>query len=270
MSVLDALAVLLAGLAAGTMNAVVGSGTLVTFPVLLAIGLPPVAANISNTIGLVPGNVGGAWGYRRELAGQRRRVVVLGAASVLGGLVGGVLLLVLPAAVFRAVVPVLIVLALVLVVLQPRLVARIQRRRERRGTAAGPRERRGTGAGRRRAALPGSAALATGVYGGYFGAAHGILLVGLLGLLLHEDLHRLNALKNVLVGLVNGVTGLLFAVLWAAGVAPVSWSAAAVLAVGALGGGLLGGRFGRLLPPAVLRGLIVAVGLLAVVQLVRS
>jgi uncharacterized membrane protein YfcA len=258
-SVLDVLAVLFAGLAAGTMNAVVGSGTLVSFPVLLAIGLPPVAANISNTIGLVPGNVGGAWGYRRELAGQRRRILVLGAAALLGGLVGGVLLLVLPAEVFRAVVPVLIVLALVLVVLQPRLIGHLQRRRQRHGQVAGPHE----------AALPATASLVTGVYGGYFGAAHGILLVGLLGLLLDEDLHRLNALKNVIVGLVNGVAGLLFAVLWAAGVAPVSWRAAAVLALGALGGGLLGGRFGRLLPPAALRGLIVAVGLLAVVQLVR-
>jgi uncharacterized membrane protein YfcA len=257
---LDALAVLLAGLVAGTLNAVVGTGTLVTFPVLLAIGGSPIAANISNTIGLVPGSVGGAWGYRRQLVGQRRRILVLGAASVLGGLVGGVLLLVLPAEYFRAVVPVLIVLALVLVVAQPRLTRALRRRRQRRGTAAG----------RGAAALPVSASLGAGVYGGYFGAAQGILLVGLLGLVLDEDLHRLNALKNVLVGLVNGVAALLFAGLWAAGVAPVSWSAAAVLAVGALGGGLLGGRFGRLLPPAVLRGLIVAVGVLAVVQLVRG
>jgi uncharacterized membrane protein YfcA len=219
-----------------------------------------VAANITNTIGLVPGSVGAAWGYRRELTGQRRRILVLGAASLLGGLLGGVLLLVLPAEVFRAVVPVLIVLALVLVVVQPRLARPLQRRRQRRIATAGPRG----------AVLPVSASLGAGVYGGYFGAAQGILLVGMLGLLLDEDLHRLNALKNVLVGLVNGVAALLFAVLWAAGVAPVSWPAAAVLAVGALGGGLLGGRFGRLLPPAALRGLIVAVGLVAVVQLVRG
>lgn len=260
MTVLDALGVLLAGMAAGTMNAVVGSGTLVTFPVLLAVGLPPVAANISNTIGLVPGAVGGAWGYRHELAGQRERVLALGAASLLGGLAGGVLLLLLPAEVFRTVVPALVLLALVLVVVQPRLAGAVERRRQRRGTAGaapGP-------------VLPAGASLATGVYGGYFGAAQGILLIGLLGLLLDDDLHRLNALKNVLVGLVNGMAAVLFTVLWAVGVAPVSWPAAALLAVGALAGGFLGGRFGRLLPPAWLRGLIVAIGLLAVVQLVRS
>lgn len=258
MSIPEALAVLLAGVAAGTMNAVVGSGTLVSFPVLLAVGLPPVAANISNTIGLVAGSVGGAWGYRRQLVGQRRRLLVLGRAALLGGLVGGVLLLVLPAEVFRAVVPALVLLSLVLVVVQPRLLRAVQLRRQRRGTAGA----------RRGAALPAGAALVTGVYGGYFGAAQGILLIGLLGLLLDEDLQHLNALKNVLVGLVNGVAALLFAVLWTLGAAPVSWPAAALLAVGALAGGLLGGRVGPLLPPGALRALIVLVGLVAVVQLV--
>lgn len=260
MTVLDALGVLLAGMVAGTMNAVVGSGTLVSFPVLLAVGLPPVAANVSNTIGLVPGSVGGAWGYRHELAGQRKRVLTLGAASLLGGLAGGVLLLVLPAEVFRTVVPALVLLALILAVVQPQLAGAVERRRQRQGTA-----RAAPGL-----ALPASASVVTGVYGGYFGAAQGILLIGLLGLLIDDDLHRLNALKNVLVGLVNGIAAVLFAVLWVVGVAPVSWPAAALLAVGALAGGFLGGRFGRLLPPAWLRGLIVVIGLLAVVQLVRS
>lgn len=259
MSVFEALAVLVAGVAAGTMNAVVGSGTLVTFPVLLAVGLPPVAANISNTIGLVPGAVGGAWGYRRQLVGQRRRLLVLGRASLLGGLVGGMLLLVLPAEVFRTVVPALVLLALVLVVVQPRLLRAVQRRRHRRGTAGASRG----------ATLPAGASLVTGVYGGYFGAAQGILLIGLLGLILDEDLQHLNALKNVLVGLVNGMAALLFAVLWTFGAAPVSWPAAALLAVGSLTGGLLGGRIGPSLPPGALRGLIVAVGLIAVAQLVR-
>ncbi len=262
MTALEVVAVLLAGVGAGTLNAIVGSGTLVSFPVLLAIGLPPVTANISNNIGLVPGSVGGAWGYRRELVGQRRRVLVMGAASLAGGLLGAVLLLVLPAAVFDAVVPVLVVVALVLVVVQPRLTRVVQRRRERRGAAPRPFD-----------AVPPAAPLAsfgTGVYGGYFGAAQGILLIGLTGLVLDDDLQRLNALKNVLTGLVNSVATVLFTVLWLLGLAPVAWGAAAVLAVGALAGGLLGGRVGRLLPPAVLRGVIVVVGLVAVVQLLRS
>lgn len=253
---IEFVAVLLAGLAAGTMNSVVGSGTLVSFPVLLAVGLPPVAANISNTIGLVPGSVGGAWGYRRELVGQRRRVLVLGSCSLVGGLVGGALLLLLPAEIFRAVVPALVCLALVLVVLQPRLTRWAQRHRR---DGARPAE-----------VLPAGASLATGVYGGYFGAAQGILLIALLGVLLDDDVHRLNALKNVLVGLVNGTAAVLFTILWLTRDAPVSWPAVLVLAAGALVGGLLGGRFGRLLPPAVLRGLIVVIGSLAVVQLLRG
>lgn len=253
---------LLAGVAAGTMNAVVGSGTLVSFPVLLAVGLPPVTANITNNVGLVPGSLGGAWGYRRELSGQRRRVLVMGAASLVGGLIGAVLLLVLPAEVFRTVVPVLVVLALVLVVVQPSLVRWMQRRRERRGRARRPVD-----------VVPPAApvaSFATAVYGGYFGAAQGILLIALTGLVIDDELQRLNALKNVLTGLVNGVATVLFTALWALGLAPVSWTAAAVLAIGALAGGLLGGRVGRRLPPAVLRGIIVVVGLVAVVQLLRG
>ncbi len=139
MSVGEIVAVLAAGVAAGTMNAVVGSGTLVSFPVLLFTGLPPVTANISNTIGLVLGSVGGAWGYRRELAGQRRRAFVLGTASFLGGLAGGALLLVVPAQVFRAVVPALIALALVLVIAQPWLARVVAARHAARGRT-GPHE----------------------------------------------------------------------------------------------------------------------------------
>lgn len=259
MTGLEVAAVLAAGIAAGTMNAVVGSGTLVSFPMLLALGLPPVTANITNTIGLVPGSVGGAWGYRRELAGQRGRALALGAAALVGGLTGGLLLLMLPAQVFRTVVPALVCLALVLAVAQPYLNRLLQRRRQRRGPARAP-----------GAAPPAAAALLTGVYGGYFGAAQGILLIGLLGLLLPDDLHRLNALKNVLVGVVNGVAALLFSVLWLIGGVRVSWAAAALLATGSLAGGLLGGRYGRLLPPNVLRGLIVAIGLITVVQLLRD
>ena len=248
MSFGEVLAIALAGLAAGTINTVVGSGTLITFPVLLAFGYAPVTANVSNTIGLVPGSLSGAIGYRRELAGQRVRAVRLGVASVLGGITGAVLLLVLPASAFETIVPLFIGLALVLVVLQPHLSRLLARH------AADP-ERRG-------GILTTLALYATGVYGGYFGAAQGILLLAILGLALAQDLHRTNALKNVLAGLVNGVAGVVFIV-----VAHVEWGPAAIIACGSVLGAQLGARYGRRLPPAALRGLIVVIGVTAIVRL---
>src|SRR5215213_5253145 len=191
------LAIALAGLAAGTVNTVVGSGTLITFPVLLAFGYSPVTANVSNTIGLVPGSVSGAIGYRRELAGQRRRALRLGSCSLLGAAIGAVLLLVLPEAAFKAIVPAFIAAALALVVLQPRI---------NRALA----ERRSHVAHEHRLPTP-LAIFATGIYGGYFGAAQGILLLGILGVALPQGLQRTNALKNVLAGLGNGVAALIFA-----------------------------------------------------------
>jgi uncharacterized membrane protein YfcA len=247
-SALEVVAVVLAGMAAGTINTVVGSGTLITFPVLLAVGFSPLVANVSNTIGLVPGSVSGAIGYRRELAGQRTRVFRLGTAAALGGTTGGVLLLVLPESAFKAIVPLFIAAALVLIVLQPRLSAWVAKRRgevhEHRTAAA-------------------AATYATGIYGGYFGAAQGILLLGTLGVALPEPLQRLNALKNVLAGLVNLVAGVIFAF-----VAPVAWNAALLVACGSVVGGVLGSRFGRRLSPTALRGIIVVVGLVAIAQLV--
>ena len=194
MGIGEALAIALAGLAAGTINTVVGSGTLITFPVLLAFGYAPVTANVSNTIGLVPGSISGAFGYRRELAGQGEPAVRLGTASVLGGLTGAALLLLLPASAFEAIVPVFIGLALILIVLQPRLSRLLA---DHVGDL-----------GRRGRLITLLAIFATGVYGGYFGAAQGILLLGILGLALTQDLHRTNALKNVLAGLVTvGIAG---------------------------------------------------------------
>ena len=248
MTPLDATAVIAAGMAAGTINTVVGSGTLVTFPTLLAVGLPPVAANVTNTVGLVPGSLSGAVGYRRELAGQRRRLVLLGAGSVAGGLAGGVLLLVLPSAAFDVIVPVLIGLACALVVVQPWLVKRLASR-QRSDAHGGP-------------ALLGGIA-AAGVYGGYFGAAQGVFLVALMGIFLDEPLQRINAIKNVLAGLVNATAAVLFI-----GGAEVRWSYAVLVARGAFAGGVVGARIGRRLPPAFLRALIVAVGIVAIVRLV--
>lgn len=251
MSILDTFVILAGGVAAGAINAVVGSGTLITFPVLIALGYPPVVANVSNTIGLVPGSLAGAWGYRRELVGQRGRVMRLLVASIAGGVLGAVLLLELPAAAFKSIVPGFIVLALVLVVLQPRLTRALAARRNRPLSIGGP--------------APVAGLFLCGVYGGYFGAAQGIIILALLGFLAHESLQHANAIKNVLAGATNLVAGLIFAA-----AAPVNWQVAGVIAVGATVGGFLGARIGRRLSPRVLRGLIVAVGCVAVVQLVRS
>jgi len=243
--------VLVAGVFAGGINTVVGSGTLVTFPVLLAVGYPPVVANVSNTVGLVPGSISGAIGYRAELAGQRERIMRLGVASLLGGLTGGILLLTLPESAFEAIVPVLIALALVLVVLQPRLSRMVAERRTSARPHGGP--------------LLWTGIYGTGVYGGYFGAAQGIILLALMGIAIpDEDLQRLNALKNVLAAIVNGVAAMLFIA-----VADVAWAPALILAVGAAAGGQIGAKVGRRLSPALLRGVIVVVGVAAIVQIVR-
>jgi uncharacterized protein len=251
MSIGEIALIALAGMAAGTINTVVGSGTLITFPVLLAFGYAPVTANVSNTIGLVPGSASGAWGYRRELAGQRPRVLRMGTMSVLGGITGAVLLLVLPASAFKAIVPVFIALALVLTLLQPRLNRWLAAREvdlDRKGRILTP-----------------LAVYATGIYGGYFGAAQGILLLAILGVALPQDLHRTNALKNVLAGLVNGVAGVYFVV-----AAHVAWAPAAIIAVGSIVGAQLGARYGRRLDPALLRALIVVVGIAAIVRLLTT
>jgi len=247
-SLLECLLVLVAGAFAGTINTVVGSGTLVTFPVLLAVGYSPVVANVSNTLGLVPGSVSGAIGYRAELAGQRTRVLTLGTASVLGGILGAILLLSLPSDAFEAIVPVLIALALILVVAQPRLSRMLAERRQEVRPHGGP--------------LLWTGVFGTGVYGGYFGAAQGVILLAITGIAIPEDLQRLNALKNVLAALVNGVAAVIFVFF-----ATVAWLPAVLLAVGSAAGGQLGARIGRRLPPAALRGLIVVVGVAAIVQL---
>lgn len=250
LSPLQAGLVLLAGVWAGTINTVVGSGTLITFPVLLAVGLSPVTANVSNTLGLAPGSVSGAIGYRAELAGQRSRLARLGAASLLGGVVGAVLLLKLPAGAFQDIVPVLIVLALVLVIVQPRLSKRFAAR----------------ASGERLCVTPVLWVLVfgTGVYGGYFGAAQGVILVATMGVLLDESLQRINAAKNVLAALVNGVAAVVFILLSAS---HVDWLAAGLIAVGSVLGGVIGARVGRRLSPVALRAVIVVVGLFAVAKL---
>ena len=249
MGVAEIAAITAAGMAAGGINTLVGSGTLITFPVLLAFGYSPVTANVSNTIGLVPGSASGAYGYRRELAGEWTRTLRFALASVLGGIIGAILLLELPESAFEAIVPAFIALALVLVVLQPRLDRIVAEHRP-------PPDAHGTG-------LPRVGVFFAGIYGGYFGAAQGILLVGILGVALPDDLQRVNALKNVLAGVVNGVAAVVFIA-----VADVAWGPAALIAAGSVVGAWLAARYGRRLSPEALRAVIVVVGIAAIVQLV--
>lgn len=249
MSLLHAIVILAAGIAAGTINTVVGSGTLLTFPVLLALGYAPVVANVSNTVGLVPGSASGAVGYRRELAGHWPRVLRLAVPSLAGSILGAVLLLVLPASAFKAIVPGFIVIALVLIVLQPRLNARLERLGRGRSDTVG--------------ALGLLGIFGAGVYGGYFGAAQGIMLLAILGLTLREDLQRINAFKIVLAGLVNLVAGIVFVF-----AAHVDWAPAGLIAAGSVVGGYLGAGVGRRLAPGALRAVIVVVGVSAIVKLV--
>ncbi len=244
-------AIFLAGIAAGTINTVVGSGTLITFPTLLAIGVPPVTANVSNTLGLVPGSLSGAIGYRRELFGQRPRLLRLGTASVLGGITGAALLLVLPADAFNAIVPVLIGLGCLLVVFQPAISRRVAARAEMLGV-----ERPVHGA-----AWVWVLVYGAGVYGGYFGAAQGVLLMAILGVGLTESMQRNNATKNVLALLVNLVAAIVFVF-----VADIDWTVAGLIAVGSFIGGQIGATVGRRLPSWALRTFIVLVGVAALTQ----
>jgi uncharacterized membrane protein YfcA len=258
-SALEVVVVLLAGGAAGAINAVVGSGTLITFPVLLALGYAPVVANVSNTIGLVPGSLAGAFGYREELQGQRGRFLRLAGVAAAGGLTGAILLLTLPGEAFSFIVVPLIAIALVLVVLQPRISAALAARDNDDGDGEGD-----DGGSAREVGPPLALGMfAASTYGGYFGAAQGILYMGILGVGLADHVQRTNALKNVLAALVNGMAAVVFIA-----VADVAWLPVILIAAGSGLGGLLGARIGRRLSPAFLRGVIVVVGLVAIAQLV--
>ena len=312
-----------------------GSGTLITFPTLLAFGYPPVLANVSNNVGLVPGVASGVYGYRSELGGQRRRLIRLGSASVGGGLVGAILLLTLPQSAFKDIVPALIGLAVVMVIIQPRLARWVAERQRARAPAATPDgggtggDAVGTGAAAAGggavadglspvAVAGGSGAVAAGtsagpvaggasagpvaggagavavvggtsavavadrpaaaeaiggpvlwvlvflagIYGGYFGAAQGVLLIGMLGIALNDSLQRINAAKNVLAGLVNGLAAVVFIL-----ATHVDWGVAGLIAAGSIIGGQVGARIGRRLPPWGLRVLIVCVGTAALIKL---
>jgi hypothetical protein len=245
----EAVAVFAAGIAAGGINAIVGSGSLITFPTLLAFGVPAVTANVSNNVGLVPGNVSGAYGYRKELAGQWKRLVRLASASAIGAVAGALLLLKLPAGTFKVIVPVLILIACVLVIVQPRLNGWLAERRGEPSEHGGP--------------VLWAGVCGSGIYGGYFGAAQGVLMIGLLGIFLDEPLQRINGLKNVLTFVVNGTAAIVFIA-----VTHVDWVLAGLIAAGSTIGGYFGARYGRRLPPMALRILIVVIGVIAAVKLI--
>jgi uncharacterized membrane protein YfcA len=242
MTVLEALAVLAAGTVAGGVNTVVGSGSLITFPTLVAVGYSPVTANVSNTVGLVPGGIAGSFGYRRELRGQWRRCAILGVGTTLGAVLGGILLLELPGEVFDAVVPALILLAVALMALRP-----------------SPKAHEGS------SNMPAGIAssFGVGIYGGYFGAAQGIILMALLRLSFSENLQVLNAIKNVLAGVANAVAGVLFIA-----VADVGWAAALLIASGSVVGAHIGARYGRRLPQESLRRVVIVYGVIVAIVLI--
>lgn len=246
MTARDALLLALAGLGAGTVNGAAGGGSLVSFPALLATGHGAIAANVTSTVGIVTGYAGGVAGHRRELAGQRPRIRSLAPVVVAGAVAGAVLLLVTPDGAFDAAVPWLILAACALFAAQPALARRV---RSRAGDRIGGRD---IGWGVRAATFAGA------VYGAYFGAGLGVILLAVLGIGLDDELVRLNGLRGVLALVVNLVAAVTFAL-----VAPVAWGAAGILAGTALVGGWIGARAARRLPAPVLRAVVIGFGVVA-------
>lgn len=245
---MESLVVVGAGIAAGLINAVAGAGTIVTFPVLVALGYPPVIANVSNTVGLIPASITGALGYRHEVTGHWRSVGYMAIMSLIGGAVGAALLIFLPAEAFSFIIPYLLILAAVLAAAQP-AVARFVRRH--------------AGESPLQATLPLTAGLligvfGTGIYGGYFGAAQGVILLALLGILWSTNLNRANGAKNVLAGMANVISAVVFLF---SGL--IDWYVVLLVGIGAAIGGWIGSKIGRRLPATVLRAILVIIALTA-------
>jgi uncharacterized protein len=244
--------IVMAGGAAGFINSIVGSGTLISFPTLLGLGFAEKAANMANGTGLFPGGLSAVAAQRPELVGQRNRLLRLAPASLLGGISGAVLLLTLPDSVFRSVVPFLILFGVGLVIVGPSIQRKVKERTA--GVSVNPEEQVGP--------LLTTAVYLAGVYGGYFGAAQGIILMGILGIALQDSLQRLNATKNVLSAIVNGIAGLVFVIRGG-----ILWPIAGLIALGSIIGGQIGARVGRKIPPVALRGAIVVVGITAAARM---
>lgn len=245
MNPLNGVIILAAGTVAGVINVVAGAGTLITFPILLALGFPAVTANVSNTVGLVPASITGVYGYRHELHGQWRNVLKMALIAAIGGLVGATLLLVSPAKAFSTVVPFLLFAAALLAGIQPQVARYVRRKSDETSSATRP--------------LTIGLILgifATGIYGGYFGAAQGVILLALLGILWSTDLNRANGAKNILTGVANLVAAAIFI-----SSGTVNWMVALLIGLGSAAGGWLGARIGRRLPATVLRAILVIVAL---------
>lgn len=270
MTLTDVLLLLAAGMGAGAVNAVAGGGSLISFPALLATGLSPLDANVTNTVAIWPGYVGSTAAYRRELADQRRRLVVLGITSIVGAVVGSVILLVAPEAVFDAIVPGLIIAACALLGWQDRIKGMVERRagrRRERQRAAGrtPANPEGMNAADGGSSVVGlhASTFAAGVYGAYFGGGLGVMLLAVLGIYVADHLQRTNGLKTALSLVINTVALAIFALF-----GPVSWAAVAVVAPASLAGGYLGGGIARKLSVEALRATVIAFGLVVAVALV--
>jgi uncharacterized membrane protein YfcA len=236
-----------AGLIAGAVNAIAGGGSLLTFPALLAIGYPAVQANVSNTVALVPGYVGGSIAYRPELKGQRKRIVLLGLVSAVGGLTGAIILLVSPGATFRAIVPWLILLSCGLLAVQPVVTGWVQQQ---------------TKGAEMPAPIQVVGQFLAAVYGGYFGAGLGVMMLALLGLFLHDTLQRLNALKGLMSFVINFMAAAVFVIF-----GPVAWAPVVIMAAAALVGGNLGVRVARRMKPQILRSVVIAIGVVVAIKL---
>ncbi|TDS82664.1 sulfite exporter TauE/SafE family protein [Nesterenkonia aurantiaca] len=299
LSLAQLLLILVAGIWAGAINTVVGSGTLVTFPVLVAMGVPPVSATVSNAMGLIAGNFTGAWGYRREIRQVKSVLKKLVPASILGGVIGATLLITLPEEVFGRVAPILIVVSLAFVIAQPRLSAWVRARaaaREKDAETAGSGDAADDAtddsAGDSAEGGPGKAAqagrpsmptvslvlmllvFAAGIYGGYFVAAQGILLMGILGIFLMANIQQANGVKNLLVAVVNLTAAISYVLVDYLLREPadrvILWEVVVVIAVGSTLGGLIGAWVGRRLSPLVLRLIIVTLGLVALFVMLRN
>ncbi len=263
LSALDLALAALAAIAAGAVNALAGGGTLITFPTLTALGLPAVAANVTNTLAVAPGALGGLLAQRRELAGQAKRLARLAPAAFVGGLAGGWLVLHTDEALFRRLVPWLILGASGLLAIQEPLRAWLLRR-----PGVSPVSPVATGA---RQGGPGEAlaiplVFAAAIYGGYFGAGLGVIVLAALGLVLHESLTRMNATKQAIGFSANLAAAVLFGL-----DGPVHWPAALVMATGAIAGGTIGGHLAGRVRAGTLRRVVVSIGLMVgLVYLIRG
>ncbi|KAA9394958.1 sulfite exporter TauE/SafE family protein [Kocuria coralli] len=266
--------ILVAGVWAGLINTIVGSGTLVTFPVLVTMGVPPVTATMSNAMGLIAGNLTGAWGYRKKLKGVGRTLLKLIPCSVVGGVAGAALLMHLPEEVFAYVAPVLIVVALGFVVFQPRLQSAVRASKEKQAQKAAEKaEARGEEVQPMdpdKEAQPLSLYVLVffaGVYGGYFVAAQGVLLLGILGVFLMASMQSANAVKTVLVAVVNIVAAVSYVIF---AFDRLDWWVVVLIAISSTVGSWVGAKVGQRLSPIALRTVIVVLGVVALGNMIRQ